>query len=138
MKKLKLSIIITTRNRVSLLRNCICSIEKNNLGFLYEVIIIDDASSDGTQEFDINEFPNLNIVLIQNPQQMMMVRSRNIGARLAKGEFVLFIDDDNDRCYTDVPIQDKEANHILSGGTLTIDGDSIIADKRAKMYKDYQ
>ena len=49
-----------------------------------------------------------------------------------------FIDDDNDRCYTDVPIQDKEANHILSGGTLTIDGDSIIADKRAKMYKDYQ
>ena len=96
MKKLKLSIIITTRNRVSLLRNCICSIEKNNLGFLYEVIIIDDASSDGTQEFDINEFPNLNIVLIQNPQQMMMVRSRNIGARLAKGEFVLFIDDDNE------------------------------------------
>ena len=49
-----------------------------------------------------------------------------------------FIDDDNDRCYTDVPIQDKEANHILTGGTLTIDGDSIIADKRAKMYKDYQ
>ena len=49
-----------------------------------------------------------------------------------------FVDDENDRCYTDVPIQDKEAYHILSGGTLTIDGDSIIADKRAKMYKDYQ
>ena len=62
MKKLKLSIIITTRNRVSLLRNCICSIEKNNLGFLYEVIIIADASSDGTQEFDINELSDDKII----------------------------------------------------------------------------
>ncbi len=46
-----------------------------------------------------------------------------------------FIDDEDDRCYTDVPIQDKEANHILSGGVLTIDEDHIVADRRSKLYR---
>jgi hypothetical protein len=46
-----------------------------------------------------------------------------------------FIDDDNDRCYTDVPIQDKEANHLLNGHTLVVDEDHIVLDKRTKVYR---
>ena len=46
-----------------------------------------------------------------------------------------FIDDDNDRCYTDVPIQDKEANHLIKGHALVIDEDHIVLDKRTKAYR---
>jgi hypothetical protein len=46
-----------------------------------------------------------------------------------------FIDDDNDRCYTDVPIQDKEANHLINGHALVIDEDHIVLDKRTKAYR---
>jgi len=96
MNKVKLSVIITTRDRELLLRSCLDSIVKNNLTIPYEVIIVDDASSDGTNKIDSNEYPHLNLIVIRNKQQLMMVRSRNLGARNAKGEFVLFVDDDNE------------------------------------------
>ena len=46
-----------------------------------------------------------------------------------------FVDDENDRCYTDVPIQDKEANHLINGHALVIDEDHIVLDKRTKAYR---
>jgi GT2 family glycosyltransferase len=96
MNKLKLSIVITTRDRELLLRSCLDSIVQNNISIPYEVIIVDDASSDGTKEIDPNEYVKLNLIVIRNQQQMMMVRSRNLGARKAIGEYVLFVDDDNE------------------------------------------
>ncbi len=67
----------------------------------YEIIVIDDASTDNTKDlteivikakFGIHEN---HVSVIHNPGNFKMVKSRNIGAKTAKGRYVLFIDDDN-------------------------------------------
>lgn len=92
-----LSIVITTRDRKKDLMACIKSIKSSDIvGINLELIVIDDASSDGTQLLKAGdlEFPNSKIIHLS--KQVMMVASRNAGAKEARGELVLFIDDDNE------------------------------------------
>lgn len=49
--KEKIGIGIVTYNRVDYLKQCIKSLEDNNLGGADDIIIVDDCSSDGTKEF---------------------------------------------------------------------------------------
>jgi GT2 family glycosyltransferase len=93
---IKLSIVITTRNRASDLTECLTSIS-NSLGiaFDFEVIVVDDASTDATSRMNSDSFAIKNLSFVRNASQSMMVRTRNKGGRLAKGELVLFVDDDN-------------------------------------------
>ena len=91
-----LSIVITTRNRKKDLFECINSIKKSDFkGIEYELIIVDDASDDGTEKITDEDIGLSNVKIIHNEKQQMMVRSRNIGAKNSVGEYVLFIDDDN-------------------------------------------
>lgn len=91
-----LSIIITTRNRKKDLLECINSIKTSNLRNLeYEIVIVDDASDDGTEKITHEDVVLNNVKIIHNCTQQMMVRSRNIGAKNSSGKYVLFIDDDN-------------------------------------------
>lgn len=86
-----LSIVITTRNRKLDLLRCLDSIRNADLlGVSYEIIIIDDASTDGTGSLVGSDF-----IIYHNSTQQMMVKSRNIGAKIATGKYILFIDDDN-------------------------------------------
>ncbi|QZP17295.1 glycosyltransferase [Methylophilales bacterium] len=122
MNKVKLSIVITTRNRELLFRSCLESIINSNLTIPYEVIVVDDASSDGTKKFNKNEYSRLNLVVIRNKQQKMMVRSRNLGARKAKGKLVLFVDDDNE---VDIKMIDNLIIHLENNPKLGIVGPSM-------------
>ncbi|MFA5188758.1 MAG: glycosyltransferase family 2 protein [Patescibacteria group bacterium] len=93
---MKLSIVITTRNREDNLLKCAKSIQKSkDLNFEWEIIIVDDNSSDGTQTLCSTDMNIKNCKFVHNSKQRMMISSRNIGARLATGKYVLFIDDDN-------------------------------------------
>ena len=94
--KLQLSIIITTRNRYFDLSSCLQSISDSvGLNLNYEVIVVDDASTDATSKIDAEMFQLNRLIILRNSVQQMMVRSRNTGAKLAIGKFLLFIDDDN-------------------------------------------
>ena len=91
---MELSIVITTRNRKKDLLNCLSSILKSSFkGF--EIIIIDDCSSDGTKDLRKDSFRFKNIKIIHSKKQLMMVGARNLGAKTAKGKYILFVDDDN-------------------------------------------
>jgi GT2 family glycosyltransferase len=92
----KLSIVITTRNRSSDLVACLRSIEESTgLEFNYEIIVVDDASTDATATMSYKDFSINNLIFLRNSVQQMMVRTRNSGAKASRGELVLFIDDDN-------------------------------------------
>ena len=55
-----------------------------------EVIVVDDASTDNSVEA-INRFP---VKLIQNEENLGPTKSRNIGAKYATGDYILFLDGD--------------------------------------------
>jgi len=89
------SVVIPTHNRkVSLLR-LIDSVLKNNLQQI-EIIVIDDASTDGTFESVSNKYNNHpEISILRNKKNLHVAASRNVGAKKAKGKYIFFIDDDN-------------------------------------------
>lgn len=96
MKKEKLvSIIIPTHNRKKMLQRLLKSILISNYKNL-EIIVVDDASSDGTSEFIREKFiKNKKIKIIRNKKNLFASASRNVGLTKAKGEYVFFVDDDN-------------------------------------------
>ena len=87
------SIIIPTYNRGHFIKNAINSLLNQN--FLYfEIIIIDDASSDATQDI-INGIKDSRLRYFKNEINQERCVSRNKGIELAKGEYICFLDSDD-------------------------------------------
>jgi len=63
------------------------SISKNTASH-YEVIVVNDASQDETGTI-LSKFKNL--CLINNKENRGFIESRNLGAKVARGDFVLFL-----------------------------------------------
>jgi glycosyltransferase involved in cell wall biosynthesis len=87
------SVVITTHNRLTFLREAIASVRQQTLGS-YEVVVVDDASSDGTADWlvDVQEH---RLRWFRNDQAVERSAARNRGLEHAAGEFVLFLDDDD-------------------------------------------
>lgn len=96
MKNLFLSVIIPTFNRKNLLRKCLNALfsqvyPKSD----YEVIIIDDGSTDDTEELVKSLLNNSPCILRYFKQENKgPAAARNVGIKNAKGEIILFIGDD--------------------------------------------
>lgn len=58
-----------------------------------EIIVVDDASSDGTSELLQKEYPQ--VTLIRNESSKGGAVARNQGAEVARGEYVAFLDSDD-------------------------------------------
>ncbi len=95
MNKIKLSIIIPTYNRKDMLEQCLNSITSQTTSKdRYEVIVIDDGSSDKTDEM-VRELQKKHINLYYFRQEHEGAASaRNLGASKAKGEILAFTDTD--------------------------------------------
>ncbi|MDN0051682.1 glycosyltransferase family A protein [Bacteroides caecigallinarum] len=88
-----LSIIIPVYNGALLLSRCLDSIFAQNTQYSYEVILVDDGSTDNSVEL-IKARKETNIVLYQQQNAGPAV-ARNKGMELAKGKYVAFIDADD-------------------------------------------
>ena len=88
-----LSIIIPIYNGALLLDRCLDSIFSQKTMYSYEVILVDDGSTDDTVEL-IKARKELNIVLYQQQNAGPAV-ARNKGVELAKGKYVAFMDADD-------------------------------------------
>lgn len=85
------SVIVPVYNDEKRIIECIASIQKQNADLKYEAIVIDDCSTDKTAA-GLEKFKN--IMLIRNNQRQGQSYSRNYGASLAKGKYLLFVDSD--------------------------------------------
>ena len=85
------SVIIPSFNRLKFLFEAINSVE-NQIFQDFEIIVIDDASTDGT---DILSKNNGTIRYIRNSKNMGVSYSRNQGLILAKGKYICFLDSDD-------------------------------------------
>ena len=89
------SIVIPTYNR----RDMVVRLIKSVLASTYkttEVIVVDDAGTDGTSGFIRKTFPHSTAVrVIRNKKNLYSAGTRNVGTRESKGEYIFYIDDDN-------------------------------------------
>lgn len=94
----KVSAIITTHNRIELLKKAIDSVCKQTYSNI-ECIVVDDNSNDGTYEW-INELikynKNIKYIRISSKSKSGGGYARNLGIREATGDYVAFLDDDDE------------------------------------------
>lgn len=87
----RVSIIIVTYNKAHYAYQCIRSIVVDKLLPPYEIILVDNASTDETRTL-LRRVKNAKVIL--NSENRFFPRANNQGARLAKGEYVLFLNQD--------------------------------------------
>jgi len=92
----KYSVIIITRNRANILPKVLESLLKQNYeNEKYEIIVVDNNSDDDTNlivERFKREYPNKMHYVFE--PEIGMSKARNMGAAVARGEILVFIDDD--------------------------------------------
>ncbi|MDP5019034.1 MAG: glycosyltransferase [Dolichospermum sp.] len=87
------SVIITTYNRLNFLQEAVDSVKTQTFKN-WELIVIDDASSDGTWDW-LTELQNEKIRVFRQEQNSERSAARNRGLSEAKGELIMFLDDDD-------------------------------------------
>jgi len=87
-----LSIIIMTRNNSRLLSECISSIISATKKISYEIIVVDNASTDGSVPMVKKDFPQ--VLLIQNKENMGFSKSNNLGLKKANGRYSMLLNND--------------------------------------------
>ena len=94
MSEILWSVVVPTYNRLPILQKCLTALENQTITQPYEVVVVDDGSTDGTVEFlqsHADDFPHTRL-LLQNHEGAAI--ARNTGIDSAKGEIIVFIDSD--------------------------------------------
>ena len=87
----EISICIVTYQASSLLRDCLRSLQEN-CSLSYEVIVVDNGSTDGVQQMLDQEFPGT--CFIQNDHNAGYTRPMNQALRQAKADFLMQLNPD--------------------------------------------
>jgi GT2 family glycosyltransferase len=89
---LDVSVIIVSWNAKEHLYNCLRSLNVLRDGYKKEVVVVDNASTDGTVELVEEKFPE--VKLIRNKENLGFARANNIGIRESSGRYICLINSD--------------------------------------------
>lgn len=90
---MRFSVIITTYNRKDFVINAVNSVLSQTINDL-EIIVVDDGSTDGTQDELLKRFNNQIVYIYQENRERGA--ARNIGIKSAKGEYIVWLDSDDE------------------------------------------
>jgi GT2 family glycosyltransferase len=85
------SIIIINYNGLNLLKKCLSSLSEINFSN-YEIILVDNNSIDDTIQYVTKNYPK--IILIKLEKNKGFAEPNNIANKIAKGEYLLFLNND--------------------------------------------
>lgn len=93
------SVVIPTYNRLPILQKCLRALEFQHLRedtvvTGYEVVVVDDGSTDGTLEWLDSHRQELSKVRSLSQDHLGPAAARNLGVEQAKGDTIIFIDSD--------------------------------------------
>jgi GT2 family glycosyltransferase len=92
MKPLDVSVIIVNWNTRDILRDCLRSVYEQTGGVTFEVIVVDNASDDGSAEMVKQEIPQ--VILIENKENRGFAAANNQGMAIANGRYILLLNPD--------------------------------------------
>lgn len=87
-----LSIIIVSYNVEELLKKCIHSLLETVNHIKFEIIVVDNNSSDNTVQMLKNEFPD--VIIIENKKNVGFAAANNQGIQISQGEYILLLNPD--------------------------------------------
>lgn len=123
MSKIDVSVILVNYNTKQMTKECIDSIFTNTKNVTYEVIIIDNNSTDGSKELlEIDKRINY----IYNRNNLGFGRANNIGVEKAKGEVLFFLNTDTliiDNVIHDMFCLLKQNTKVAICGTNLVNGE---------------
>ncbi len=86
------SVIVVNWNLKGVLEECLNSVREHGAGLVVELIVIDNASSDGSAEMITREFPEA--LLTHNSKNRGFSYASNQGMRAAKGRYLFLLNSD--------------------------------------------
>ncbi|MGB9667721.1 MAG: glycosyltransferase family 2 protein [Thermosulfidibacteraceae bacterium] len=131
------SVVIPTYNRASLLIRAIESVFSQSYKN-FEIIVVDDASTDNTREVVSKFLDDPRVVYIRNEKNMGVSASRNRGIRYGRGEFVAFLDSDDYwlrdklRKQVEIIMSDDDVGMVYTGERFIDEEGRIIRDEIPK------
>lgn len=124
---MKLSIIIVNYNTYTLTKQTIESIIQRDHSFQYEILLVDNASSDGSIEKLQKEFNKLIseriLQVFINEANLGFAKANNLGIRVAKGKYILLLNSDtvvNENCLEKCLTQMESDNSIGALGCKVV------------------
>lgn len=97
--RLSVSVIVVSWNASGFLRACLQSIRTADPRYIAEVIVVDNASSDGSPEMVEREFPE--VILVRAGSNLGFARANNVGMERATGDVFALVNSDalvHERC----------------------------------------
>ena len=129
---LKLSIIIPAYNAEKYINECIDSILENSKESLgqTEIIVINDGSTDHTLE-KLEKYKKNNFIHTYTTKNQGVSAARNYGIKLAKGDWITFIDADDKvtEGFVDLNVNELNNSTLLKTTILTNNYNNQIKDK---------
>lgn len=116
------SIIIVNFNTTNLLSNCIKTIYEKTAGLVYEVIVVDNNSSD--RSYDEIKYLYSNVKIVENSENYGFGVANNIGISVASGKYVFLLNSDTlllnnaVKIFFDFLESKKNENIAICGGSL--------------------
>ena len=134
------SVIIPAYNRRHLIKAAIEGVLSQTYGH-YEIIVVDDASTDGTAAFVIEQYPQARMIRLE--QNVGAAGARNVGIEAAGGELTAFLDSDDywDSTYLEKMVRSltstPQANFVFSNHREILQ-DGVVKTFVYKESKEYQ
>lgn len=85
------SIIIVNYNTIKLTKQTILSVQKLTKNIIYEIILVDNASIDGSKEF-FKDFKNLKYIYLE--KNVGFGQANNIGVKYSQGKYIFLLNSD--------------------------------------------
>ena len=109
---MKVSVIIINYNTFALTCSCIDSVLVHTKGVDYEVILVDNASSECAPALFTQKFPSIQCIV--NPENNGFAKGNNLGISLATGDIILLLNSDT----------------YLTEDSISITANKFISDKQ--------
>ncbi len=89
---MEISFIIVSWNACKYLEQCLESVERESSGLEIEIIVVDNASTDGSPEMVQKKYPKVS--LIKQTENLGFAKANNLGLSESKGDFLFLINSD--------------------------------------------